>query len=50
MTRGFFAPYLPCQKLKWGIVEILDESGKGIGHATFAAEETTALIEEKLYA
>lgn len=25
-------------------------TGNGIGHATFAAEETTALIEAKLYA
>jgi hypothetical protein len=46
-----FDPGLACQKLKWGVVEEHDdEHSNNIGHATFAACETTPLVEGKLYA
>jgi hypothetical protein len=48
---GEFEPDLACRKLKWGVVEKYDdEDTTSIGHATFAASETTELVEEKLYA
>jgi hypothetical protein len=48
---GEFEPDLACQKLKWGVVEKHDDGdSNSIGHATFAARETTQLVKGKLYA
>ncbi|KAJ5496702.1 hypothetical protein N7463_008689 [Penicillium fimorum] len=41
---------LVCLKLRWGVVEKLDdEDSNSIGHAIFTAGETTHVIEGKLY-
>lgn len=45
-----FDPDLAYLKLKWGVVEEPDEDADGIGHATFAADEITPLVEDKVYA
>lgn len=46
-----FDPDLSAQKLMWGVVELPDEdTNDNIGHATFAAKETSPPAGENLYA